>query len=171
MDFNAFKCAVFATIKTITDSFSLKVIFTAITAILLHKHSVLFFAFSLLVGMDCFTKWIELSSKNMRAAGSEQPTILQSVLNLRKARREGAISSEVMKHRFLGKVAVYLICALSAAVVDMVMLKLNQPYWAVTLVIGYLVATELLSIIENLSGAGVSQITSLVDLIKKKIRV
>ncbi len=45
MDFNAFKCAVFATIKTITDSFSLKVIFTAITAILLHKHSVLFLRF------------------------------------------------------------------------------------------------------------------------------
>ncbi len=105
----------------------------------------------------------------MQAAGSEQPTILQSVLNLRKARREGAISSEVMKHRFLG-CRISNLCP-SAAVVDMVMSKLNQPYWAVTLVIGYLVATELLSIIENLSGAGVSQITSLVDLIKKKIRV
>ena len=79
------------------------------------------------------------------------------------------IKSEVMKHRFLGKIGVYLICALSAAVVDVVMRVLDKPTWAVMTVIGYLVVTELLSIIENLNDAGVEAMSGLVSFVKKKL--
>ena len=79
------------------------------------------------------------------------------------------IKSEVMKHRFLGKIGVYLICALSSAVVDVVMRVLDKPTWAVMTVIGYLVVTELLSIIENLNDAGVEAMSGLIVFVKKKL--
>lgn len=169
MDIAAFKCAVIGAVQTLWGSFSIKALIAAIIALILHKHSVLFMAFTFLVFLDCFTKWIELSYKNLQTVGIENPTFAQSFFNIRKARRAGAISSEVMKHRFLGKMFVYIICALAAAVVDVVMSFLSKPGWAVEVVISYLVAVELLSIVENLSSAGVEQLTALVALVKKKL--
>lgn len=169
MDMVAFQYAVVGAFQTLWSSFSFKALLAAVIALILHKHSVLFIAFTLLVFLDCFTKWLELSHKNLQSAGTEKPTLVQSFLNIRKARSAGAISSEVMKHRFLGKMFIYLICALSAAIVDISMQHLGKQGWAVEVVICYLVATELLSIVENLSGAGVEQLTVLVNLVKKKL--
>ena len=76
--------------------------------------------------------------------------------------------AEVMKHRFVGKVIVYILCVLAAVLVDLAMITLYQPVWAVPLVAGYLVITELLSICENLSDAGVEAVQGLVDVIKRK---
>ena len=58
---------------------------------------------------------------------------------------------------------------MSAAVVDVVMRVLDRPTFAVMTVIGYLVVTELLSIIENLNDAGVEAMSGLVAFIKKKL--
>ena len=46
---------------------------------------------------------------------------------------------------------------------------LDKPTWAVMTVIGYLVVTELLSIIENLNDAGVEAMSGLVAFVKKKL--
>ena len=61
-----------------------------------------------------------------------------------------------------------MLCVAAAAVIDVVMQQLNNAQWAVLLVISYLVATELLSIIENLSDAGCKNLTGLITLVKKK---
>lgn len=169
MDMVAFQYAVVGAFQTLWSSFSFKALLAAVIALILHKHSVLFIAFTLLVFLDCFTKWLELSSKNLKSGGVKNPTLIQAFLNIRKARRTGAISSEVMKHRFLGKIFIYFICALSAGVVDIVMLYLGKQGWAVEVAISYLTAIELLSIVENLSSAGVEQLAALANLVKKKL--
>lgn len=73
-----------------------------------------------------------------------------------------------MKHRFVGKVIVYILCVLAAVLVDLAMITLQQPVWAVPLVAGYLVITELLSICENLNDAGIEAVQGLVNVIKKR---
>ena len=169
MDIAAFKYAIVGAFKTLTTDGLAKAIAASVMAACLHKHAVLFYAFTLLVFLDCATKWIEISYKQLCEAGRKEPSVLQAIWGIPAARRQGSISSEVMKHRFLGKLVVYMLCVAAAAVIDVVMQQLNNTQWAVSLVIGYLVATELLSIIENLSDAGCKNLTGLSTLVKKKL--
>ena len=89
------------------------------------------------------------------------------IKGIKKARSEGLISSDVMKHRFIGKIAVYIICTVAAATADLTMLQMAKPVWVVSTVISYLVLTELLSIIENLNDAGIAAVQGLVELLKR----
>lgn len=56
---------------------------------------------------------------------------------------------------------------MAAASADLIMVELSKPAWAVSTIIGYLTATELLSI-ENLNAAGVEAVKGLIDIVKKK---
>lgn len=154
--------------KTLYTSWSYKAAATAIMVLLLHKNAILFYAFSLLVFVDCFTKWVAISYAYLKAQGVPDPGFLKSVIGIKRAREAGEIKSEVMKHRFLGKIAVYLDCVMAAATADLIMVELSKPAWAVSTIIGYLTATELLSIVENLNAAGVEAVQGLIDTIKKK---
>lgn len=167
MNFDALKFAAFNAAQTLWHGISYKSIAAAILAILLHKHAVLFIAFSALVFLDCFTRWMSLSYKRLQGMG-QTPSVTQIIGGIEAARTEGLISSEVMKHRFVGKVIVYILCVLAAVLVDLAMITLHQPVWAVPLVAGYLVITELLSICENLNDAGIEAVQGLVNVIKKR---
>lgn len=168
MNFDALKFATFNAAQTLWQGISYKSIAAAILAILLHKHAVLFMAFSALVFIDCFTRWMSLSYKRLQSVGVSAPTVMQIIAGIKAARSEGLISSEVMKHRFVGKLIVYILCVLAAVLVDVCMIALHQPSWAVPLVAGYLVVTELLSICENLNDAGIEAVQGLVNVIKKR---
>ena len=106
-------------------------------AVLLHKHAVLFHdfhragIFGLLHSLD-----ESLSYKRLQGMG-QTPSVTQIIGGIEAARAEGLISSEVMKHRFVGKVIVYILCVLAAVLVDLAMITLHQPVWAVPLVAGY----------------------------------
>lgn len=167
MNFDALKFAAFNAAQTLWHGISYKSIAAAILAILLHKHAVLFIAFSALVFIDCFTRWMSLSYKRLQGMG-QTPSVMQIIGGIEAARAEGLISSEVMKHRFVGKLIVYILCVLAAVLVDLAMITLHQPVWAVPLVAGYLVITELLSICENLNDAGIEAVQGLVNVIKKR---
>lgn len=167
MNFDALKFAAFNAAQTLWHGISYKSIAAAILAILLHKHAVLFIAFSALVFIDCFTRWMSLSYKRLQGMG-QTPSMMQIIGGIEAARAEGLISSEVMKHRFVGKLIVYILCVLAAVLVDVCMIALHQPPWAVPLVAGYLVVTELLSICENLNDAGIEAVQGLVNIIKKR---
>ena len=167
MNFDALKFAAFNAAQTLWHGISYKSIAAAILAILLHKHAVLFIAFSALVFIDCFTRWMSLSYKRLQGMG-QTPSVMQIIGGIEAARAEGLISSEVMKHRFVGKLIVYILCILAAVLVDVCMIALHQPPWAVPLVAGYLVVTELLSICENLNDAGIEAVQGLVNVIKKR---
>lgn len=168
MNFLALKFAAINAAQTLWQGVSYKTVAAAILAILLHKHAVLFMAFTALVFIDCFTRWMSLSYKRLQQTGVEFPTVMQIIIGIKAARADGLISSEVMKHRFVGKVIVYILCVLAAVLVDFAMITLQQPVWAVPLVAGYLVITELLSICENLNDAGIEAVQGLVNVIKKR---
>ena len=159
MDFLALRYAVYNAAHTLTHGFTYKSVIGAILAVLLHKHAVLFMVFSALVFLDCFTRWMSLSYKRLQGMG-QTPSVMQIIGGIEAARAEGLISSEVMKHRFVGKVIVYILCVLAAV--------LHQPVWAVPMVAGYLVITELLSICENLSDSGIEAVGELAAIIKKR---
>lgn len=113
MNYKLFFDSVVAAGKTLGTGWSYKAAATAIMVLLLNKHAVLFYAFSLLVFVDCFTKWVAISYAYLKAQGVADPGFLKSV-------------------------------------------------------IGYLTATELLSIVENLNAAGVEAVQGLINTIKKK---
>lgn len=167
MNFDALKFAAFNAAQTLWHGISYKSIAAAILAILLHKHAVLFIAFSALVFIDCFTRWMSLSYKRLQGMG-QTPSVMQIIGGIEAARAEGLISSEVMKHRFVGKLIVYILCVLAAVLVDVCMIALHQPPWAVPLVAGYLVVTELLSICENLNDAGIEAVEEIAALVKRR---
>lgn len=168
MSWEAFKFAMIGAAKTLTAGWSYKTVLAAVLAIIFHKHAVLFYGFMTLVFIDCATKWIAISYSHLKENGVEEPTILEAIIGIKKARAAKKIKSEVMKHRFLGKIAVYLICVFSGAVVDLVMNVLGHTAWFVTTIVSYLVATEILSIIENLNDAGVEAIQGLIDIIRRR---
>ena len=167
MNYKLFFESVFAAGKTLYTGWSYKAMVAAVLALLLHKHAVLFYAFSILVFLDCLTKWVAIAHDYLVKQG-KTPTLLQSLIGIKAARSAGEIKSEVMKHRFLGKICVYLLCVMAAASADLIMVELEKPTWAVGTIIGYLTATELLSIIENLNAAGVEAVQGLIDVIKRK---
>lgn len=167
MNFDALKFAAFNAAQTLCQGISYKSVAAAILAILLHKHAVLFIAFSALVFIDCFTRWMSLSYKRLQGMG-QTPSVMQIIGGIEAARAEGLISSEVMKHRFVGKIIVYILCVLAGVLVDVTMLALHQPPWAVPLVAGYLVVTELLSICENLNDAGIEAVGEIAALVKRR---
>lgn len=169
MSYQIFINSIIATGKTLGAGWTYKSVFAAIIAILLHKHAILFYSFSVLVFLDCFTKWIAISHDYYVETKGTRPTIIQSIIGIKAARSAGEIKSDVMKHRFLGKITVYLMCVMAAASADLIMVQLGKSMWAVATIIGYLTATELLSIVENLNAAGVEAVAGLLEIIKKKV--
>lgn len=168
MNYKLFFESAFAAGKTLYSGWSYKTAMAAIMVVLLHRHAILFYAFSALVVLDCLTKWLAIAHDYLVKQGKTEPTILQSLIAIKAARSAGLISSEVMKHRFLGKICIYLLCVIAAASADLIMVELSKPAWAVSTIIGYLTATELLSIVENLNAAGVEAVKGLIDIVKKK---
>lgn len=168
MNYKLFFESALAAGKTLYSGWSYKTAMAAIMVVLLHKHAILFYAFSALVVLDCLTKWLAIAHDYLVKQGKTTPTIFQSLIAIKAARSAGLISSEVMKHRFLGKICIYLLCVMAAASADLIMVELSKPAWAVSTIIGYLTATELLSIVENLNAAGVEAVKGLVDIVKKK---
>lgn len=168
MNYKLFFESAFAAGKTLYSGWSYKTAMAAIMVVLLHRHAILFYAFSALVVLDCLTKWLAIAHDYLVKQGKTAPTIFQSLIAIKAARSAGLISSEVMKHRFLGKICIYLLCVMAAASADLIMVELSKPAWAVSTIIGYLTATELLSIVENINAAGVEAVKGLIDIVKKK---
>ena len=169
MNYRLFFESLVGAAKTVVSGWNYKAIIAGILCLLLHKHAILFYCFTALVFLDCFTRWVALAYEYLQEQGEEKPTLIKSIIGIKAARSAGKISSDVMKHRFLGKISIYLICVMAAASADLIMVQLTQPTWAVATIIGYLTITELLSIIENLNAAGVEAVQGLIAKLKKKV--
>ena len=133
----------------------------AVLTLFLHKHFILFMGFILLVFVDCITKWVAISYEFLKEKGVENPSILACIKGTKTARKAGRINSSTMKERGLGKIAIYVICAFVAGVGDLMMHILNTPT--------YMVVTEVLSVIENLSDAGVDVLDKLIGKLKGRL--
>ena len=141
----------------------------AIASEVFGTHAELLSCFVALVVCDLLTKWVGLANKYLvEKKNKESPTLIQCIKAVPKARRAGYINSEIMKHRFLGKIITYIFAMIIAGIVDNMFRTLNNPALIVNLTVSYLAVTELISILENMEDAGVEACGQLVDLIKKK---
>jgi len=132
-------------------------------------HGQLLLAFVALIIVDLVTKWIALSHEYLtKRKRRKNPTLWQCVVNIPAARAAGYIKSEAMKHRFLGKIIVYILVIFAGATVDNMMAAMDKPQWAVVLLAGYLSITELISVVENLQDAGVEEAEQLHNILEKK---
>lgn len=169
MDLNTAYAAMAQAGNKIAELFSLKFILGAVLAVLLQRHFVLFIGFMVLVFIDCFTRWMAISHDYLEEKGMEEPSIVDDIEGIRAARAAGKIDSSTMKERGLGKIIIYCLCAFVAAVGDIMMHYSGNPAWMVSLMIGYMVVTEALSIVENLSDAGVKSMDKLIAKLKGKL--
>lgn len=123
--------------------------------------------FVALIVIDLATKWIELAHNNIKT-DEYTPDILESIKAIPQAHREGVISSKKMKTQFCGKIIVYVIVVMAGSIMDTMTVQAHSYGLVMPLCVSYLAASELLSIVENLDGAGVSAVHDLAALIKRK---
>lgn len=133
---------------------------------MLQMHAELMCAFIILIILDLATKWLALA-KPLTADG----TLAEEICMIPEAHRRGLISSDVMKTRFVSKIMMYMLIAFTSGVVDFMFKDMHMPAFFMTVCIGYLAATELLSVVENLNDAGVSALADLADVVKRKRRM
>lgn len=133
---------------------------------MLQLHAELMGAFIILIILDLATKWLALA-KPLTADG----TLAEEIRMIPEAHRRGLISSDVMKTRFISKIMMYMLIAFASGVVDIMFEDMHMPAFFTTVCIGYLAATELLSVVENLNDAGVSALADLADVVKRKRRL
>ena len=132
-------------------------------------HGQLLLAFCGLVVLDLLSKWVALSYAHLsKRRKKKPPTFWECVKNIPQARKAGYIKSTAMKDRFLGKILTYLFVVIAGGLVDAIMSTMNNPTWAVVLCVGYLSATEMISILENLQDAGVEEAGRLHDLVENR---
>lgn len=136
-------------------------LFVAIT-----RHLSMFLAFSAVVALDLFAKFIALAHEMLKSEGNQTPSLVDSIRAIPAAHRARIINSHEMKTQFAGKIIVYIFLVMTGGLADILVgdhMNFSQ------MVIAYLASTEVLSIIENLDDAGVSAVHGLAALIHRKI--
>lgn len=157
------------TIGHLGEHWTVKLAGAVFVGVACSMHGQLLLAFVALIIIDLITKWIALSHDYLtKRKRRKNPTLWQCVTNIPAARAAGYIKSEAMKHRFLGKIVVYLLVIFAGAAIDNIMMTMDKPVWAVVLLAGYLSITELISIVENLQDAGVEEAEKLHEILEKK---
>lgn len=129
-------------------------------------HLTLFTAFTMVVALDLFAKFIALSYQMLKTGGMEAPSLVDSIKAIPAARRARIINSHEMKTQFAGKIIVYIMLVMAGGLADILIdghVNFSQ------MVVAYLASTEVLSIIENLDDAGVSAVHGLATLIHRKM--
>lgn len=165
MDFNNIWKGLAKTVSNLIDGWPVKVGMAGLLAAA-EVHIELLFLFAILVFIDLFSKWIALSY-GFLGDGADRD-VLTCIKAIPAAHRAGVINSNSMKTRFVEKILVYLFIVISAGIGDYVFIILGKTTLWVSLAVGYLAATEILSILENLNDAGVDGLTNLISLVKSK---
>ncbi len=157
-------------LENVLNMAPLKTALGAIIAALLYKHVIMFYCVVGLVFLDCFTRWLAISHDYLVAnEKKEKPSLWKSFCSISRARAAGKISSTIMRERGLSKIMVYIVAVFTSAISDKLLLSIGSQPWLVSLIIGYLTVTEALSVVENLSDAGVGSLGRIIDKIKSRI--
>ena len=151
-----------STLHAITDCYFFKIALSAL-AVVTNVHFHLLIVFAALVVIDTVTKWIALSYNY-----NECNNLIEAIMKIPAAHRARIIDSHEMRTGFYTKMLTYLVLVLAAFCVDDAFFTLHSDAVFVKLVVTYLSITELLSITENLNEAGVSCLSNLLELIKRK---
>lgn len=130
---------------------------------------IMFMVFIFLVFMDCFTRWMALGAAFLKNHGHAEPGLWEACRAIPAARRAGLISSQVMKKQGMEKLILYNVSVMTAAGADFLLKSSGTAPFLTSAIVSYLVVTETLSIIENLSEAGVGGFAHLADKLRKKV--
>ena len=169
MDMSELYQNMIGTIGHLGENWAIKLAGAAFMGVACSMHGQLLLAFVGLVIVDLVTKWIALSKEYLcKKKRRKNTTLWQCVTSIPAARKAGYIKSEAMKHRFLGKIVVYLCVVFAGGLADYIMVVMEKPTWAVLLLVGYLSITEMISIMENLQDAGVEEAEKLHEILEKK---
>lgn len=152
--------------NSLTELFPFKFI-SSLFLLALGDHTLMFLAFSILVGTDIVSRWIAISYQ-MIASENSSATLWKSIITIPEARRKGLIKSSVMKEQGLSKLFLYLLCVITGGMTDFLLNTIGESGGFTPLVIGYLTSTEALSIVENLADAGAPGAGEIVKKLKNK---
>lgn len=149
-------------LHSITTGFFIKYTIASISTLLFfHLHLLAIFA--ALVVLDTATKWIALAYDY-----SGRADLITAIKAIPAAHRARVIDSGKMKRGFFSKMVLYMILTIGAFWLDdMIMLTHDVPVF-VRLTVSYLCVTEFVSVLENLNDAGVTCLTRLIEMIKRK---
>lgn len=130
---------------------------------------IMFMVFIFLVFMDCFTRWMALGAAFLKNHGHAEPGLWEACRAIPAARRVGLISSQVMKKQGMEKLILYNVSVMTAAGADFLLKSSGTAPFLTSAIVSYLVVTETLSIIENLSEAGVGSLEKLAQQVRKRL--
>lgn len=130
---------------------------------------IMFMVFIFLVFMDCFTRWMALGAAFLKNHGHAEPGLWEACRAIPAARRAGLISSQVMKKQGMEKLILYNVSVMTAAGADFLLKSSGTAPFLTSAIVSYLVVTETLSIIENLSEAGAGSMEKLAQQVRKRL--
>lgn len=130
---------------------------------------IMFMVFIFLVFMDCFTRWMALGAAFLKNHGHAEPGLWEACRAIPAARRAGLISSQVMKKQGMEKLILYNVSVMIAAGADFLLKSSGTAPFLTSAIVSYLVVTETLSIIENLSEAGAGGFEKLAQQVRKRL--
>lgn len=157
--------------QSFTDLWIFKTFISMVLAFILGNFGVASTSFIMLIVIDLLTKWLALSYKCLIDNGTCQDDagLYECMIKMQDAAVKGYIKSGEMKHRFAGKVILYMFVTLMAIQVDRMLGAANQSVLFLNMAWFYFGATEGISILENLRDAGVSSIDPLLTFIRNKL--
>lgn len=131
----------------------------------------LFLLLCLLEFLDIFTRWLALSKACYKAIYPLSPcSVWRAICFLWQARKWRFIKSTGLRDGFCDKIIIYLLLLLLSATVDASLSLAHAPRACLTVVVTVLSTTEALSILENLSEAGVEVVSKIKDKMNDKFK-
>ena len=135
-----------------------------------HLHAMLLACFGVLEFLDLFSRWLAISFEMLQEDDPHaHPSLWLCFKSIPEARRQKRINSARMREAFFSKMIKWVILIGGSAAADYMLKLTGQSMKILVVVVSYISATEVLSVLENLGAAGVKDASRLVDLINLKL--
>jgi hypothetical protein len=164
MELKEITIAMHKTAQTLADLWIVKIIISLVVAVISNNHAIALYIFTTLVFIDLVTKWIAISHEYQESL-NRPSDLASSIYYMNEARKAGKINSSTMKHRFGGKIILYLFLTVTSICVDYFANIAGYPQLWLPTVWGYLAITEAFSILENLQDASVEEVGDLLEIL------
>ena len=135
-----------------------------------HLHAALLACFGVLEFLDLFSRWLAISFEMLQEDDPHShPSLWLCLKSIPEARRQKRINSARMREAFFSKMIKWVVLIGGSAAADYMLKLTGQNMRILVVVVSYISATEVLSVLENLGAAGVKDASRLVELINLKI--
>ena len=135
-----------------------------------HLHAMLLACFGVLEFLDLFSRWLAISFEMLQGDDPHShPSLWLCFKSIPEARRQRRINSARMREAFFSKMIKWVVLIGGSAAADYMLQLTGQSMKILVVVVSYISATEVLSVLENLGAAGVKDASRLVELINLKL--